>query len=66
MLAHVLESQQRAVERRALREAEVVGGADQLVGGRDLDHQRHGVEVPATTSSTTGTGRRARRANSVA
>lgn len=60
LAAYVLESQQRAVERRTLREAEVIGGADQLVGGRDLDDQRHGVEMPVG-----GSGRRARHANIV-
>lgn len=58
--AYVLESQQRTVERRALREAEVIGGADQLVGGRDLDDQGHGVEMPVGKNKMRGTGRRAR------
>lgn len=47
LLAYVLESQQRAIERRPLREAEIVGGADQLVSGRDLDDGGHRVEMSA-------------------
>lgn len=39
-----------------MREAEVIGGADQLVGGRDLDHQGHGVEMPVDEETNNGDG----------